>query len=98
MDQSFGALDIKTRLNMQNLLTELWHKFRSTIIFVTHDIYEAVYLAGGIYILKSQPARFVEHSHIDLAQERNRLTKRNPNYVSLVHLVEDKMVEVSEMK
>lgn len=98
MDESFGALDIKTRLNMQDLLTELWHKFRSTIIFVTHDIYEAVYLAGGIYILKSQPARFVEHSHIDLAQERNRLTKRNPNYVSLVHLVEDKMVEVSDMK
>jgi len=98
MDEPFGALDIKTRLTMQDLLTELWHKFQSTIIFVTHDISEAVYLADDIYILKSQPSRFVEHIHVDLPLERSRQTKRNPNYVSLVHLVEDKMVAVSEMK
>ena len=44
MDEPFGALDIKTRLQMQELLIELWEKFHSTVIFVTHDISEAVYL------------------------------------------------------
>lgn len=97
MDEPFGALDIKTRLTMQDLLTSLWHKFQSTIIFVTHDISEAVYLADDIYILKSQPSKFVEHINIDLPLERNRSIKRNPHYVSLVHHVEDKMVEVAEL-
>jgi NitT/TauT family transport system ATP-binding protein len=97
MDEPFGALDIKTRLTMQDLLTNIWHKFQSTIVFITHDISEAVYLADDIYILKSQPSRFVEHINIDLPMERSRSTKRDPHYVSLVHKVEDKMVEVSEM-
>lgn len=98
MDEPFGALDIKTRLTMQDMLTDIWHKFQSTIIFVTHDISEAVYLADDIYILKSAPSQFVEHIPIDLPLERNRLTKRDAQYVSLVHLVEDKMVAVAELK
>ncbi|NNE27045.1 MAG: ABC transporter ATP-binding protein [Saprospiraceae bacterium] len=98
MDEPFGALDIKTRLSMQDLLTNIWHQFQSTIVFVTHDISEAVYLADDIYIMKSQPSKFVEHIHIDLPLERDRSIKRNPQYVSLVHKVEDRMVAVSEMK
>ena len=98
MDEPFGALDIKTRLSMQDLLTNIWHQFQSTIVFVTHDISEAVYLADDIYIMKSQPSKFVEHIHIDLPLERDRAIKRNPQYVSLVHEVEDRMVAVAEMK
>lgn len=97
MDEPFGALDVKTRLTMQDLLTDIWRKFQSTIVFVTHDISEAVYLADDIYILKSQPSKIVEHIHVDLPIERNRLTKRDPNYMKLVHEVEDRMVSVSEM-
>lgn len=97
MDEPFGALDVKTRLQMQDLLTSIWHKFQSTIVFVTHDISEAVYLADDIYILKSQPSKIVEHIKIDLPLTRNRQTKRDPAYVSLVHEVEDKMVSVSEL-
>ena len=97
MDEPFGALDIKTRLKMQDLLTSIWHKFQSTIVFVTHDISEAVYLADDIYILKSQPSRIVEHIHVDLPLVRDRMTKRDPQYVKLVHHVEDTMVSVSEM-
>ncbi len=97
MDEPFGALDVKTRLQMQDLLTSIWHRFQSTIVFVTHDISEAVYLADDIYILKSQPSRIVEHIDIDLPLTRNRTTKRDPQYISLVHQVEDKMVSVSEM-
>lgn len=97
MDEPFGALDINTRLQMQDLLTSIWRKFHPTIIFVTHDIPEAVYLADDIYIMKSAPSRFVEHIDIDLPLERNRHTKRDPHFTQLVHQVEDTMLRVAEM-
>jgi len=96
MDEPFGALDIKTRIKMQDLLADIWRKFQSTIIFVTHDISEAVYLAEDIYIMKYAPSKFVAHIKIDLPLERNRMVKRDPRYIELVHRVEDVMVEVSE--
>ncbi len=97
MDEPFGALDIRTRLQMQELLSNLWNKFQSTVIFVTHDIAEAVYLADDIYIMKSAPSQFVRHIPIDLPLIRTRETKRDPKYTELVHLVEDTMMEVSDM-
>lgn len=96
MDEPFGALDVKTRLSMQDMLVDLWHQFQSTIIFVTHDISEAVYLADEIYILKSSPSHFVRRIEVDLPLERNRLTKRDAHYTELVHYVEDEMMEVSK--
>ncbi len=98
MDEPFGALDIKTRLQMQDLLSSIWNKYHPTVIFITHDIPEAVYLADDIYIMKSAPSKFVEHIHVDLPLQRGRQIKRDPRYTELVHLVEDKMIEVSEMK
>lgn len=97
MDEPFGALDIRTRLKMQDLLSSLWRSYESTIIFVTHDINEAVYLADDIYIMKSAPSQFVEHIPIDLPLIRDRSTKRDPKYIKLVHEVEDRMIAVSEM-
>ncbi len=97
MDEPFGALDIRTRLQMQDLLTKIWHKFQSTIIFVTHDIAEAVYLADDIYIMKSAPSHFVRHIDVDLPVNRTTEIKRNPRYIELVHEVEDAMMEVSHM-
>ncbi len=97
MDEPFGALDINTRLQMQDLLSGIWRKFHPTIIFVTHDIPEAVYLADEIYIMKSAPSRFVERIDIDLSFERTRNTKREPRFTELVHHVEDMMLKVAEM-
>jgi NitT/TauT family transport system ATP-binding protein len=97
MDEPFGALDIRTRLQMQDMLEDIWLKFHPTIIFVTHDISEAVYLGDDVYILSSPPAQFVEHIHIDLPFNRTRETKRNPRYIELVQEVEDRMIKVSEM-
>ena len=94
MDEPFGALDINTRLQMQDLLLKLWHEFHPTIIFVTHDIPEAVYLADDIYIMKSAPSRFVKHISVDLPFERSRQTKREARFEELVLSVEDAMVEV----
>lgn len=97
MDEPFGALDVRTRLQMQDLLLKVWLEFHPTIIFVTHDISEAVYLGDDIYIMKSAPSQFVEHIHIDLPFHRDRSTKRNPRFVELVHEVEDRMIKVGEM-
>jgi len=97
MDEPFGALDIRTRLQMQELLYDIWHKFESTIIFVTHDIREAVFLADDIYILKSQPSKFVESIHIDLPLKRDKHVKREPHYEELVREVEDAMLRVADL-
>ncbi len=97
MDEPFGALDINTRLQMQDLLADLWLKFHPTVIFVTHDISEAVYLGDDIYILKSAPSHFVEHIKVDLPFHRTRELKRDPKFVELVRTVEDKMIDVAKM-
>lgn len=98
MDEPFGALDIKTRMQMQDLLLDLWERFHFTVVFVTHDISEAVFLGDDIYILKSQPSKFVKHIHVDLPLERDRSTKRDPRFVEIVHSVEDAMIEVAGIK
>ncbi|HRI00948.1 MAG TPA: ABC transporter ATP-binding protein [Saprospiraceae bacterium] len=98
MDEPFGALDIKTRLQMQEMLEDIWHKFHSTIIFVTHDISEAVFLADDIYIMKSAPSQIADHIVVDLPLQRDRDTKRLPKFLDLVQEVEDRMMKVSELK
>ena len=97
MDEPFGALDINTRLQMQDLLADLWTEFHPTVIFVTHDISEAVYLGDDIYIMKSQPSDFVRHIEVGLPLERSRELKRDKKFIELVHQVEDSMVEVGKM-
>lgn len=96
MDEPFGALDIKTRIQMQDMLVNLWNRFHSTIIFVTHDINEAVFLADDIYIMKSAPSQIVEHIDIDLPLHRDRTTKRDVHFTELVHKVEDTMMSISK--
>ncbi|MBP6680272.1 MAG: ABC transporter ATP-binding protein [Saprospiraceae bacterium] len=98
MDEPFGALDIKTRIQMQDLLVDLWHRFNSTILFVTHDINEAVYLADDIFIMKSPPSNIVEHIDIDLPLRRDNSTKRDNHFTELVHHVEDTMMKIAETK
>ncbi len=98
MDEPFGALDIRTRIQMQDMLIDLWQRFNSTIIFVTHDISEAVYLADDIYIMKSPPSSIVEHIDIDLPLRRDHNTKRDKHFTELVQQVEDEMMKVSDMK
>ncbi len=97
MDEPFGALDINTRLQMQDMLEEVWLKFQPTIVFVTHDIEEAVYLGDDIYIMAANPGRFVHHVTVDLPFNRNLEVKHSAHFNELVRQVEDKMIEVSAM-
>lgn len=97
MDEPFGALDINTRLQMQDMLEEVWIKFQPTIVFVTHDIEEAVYLGDDIYIMAANPGRFVHHITVDLPFDRNLEVKHSAHFNELVRKVEDKMISVAEM-
>lgn len=98
MDEPFGALDVKTRLQMQDLLAQVWEKFQSTIVFITHDIQEAVYLGDDIYILGHAPSSIEEHIYVDLPFHRTRETKRESRFIELVQQVEDSMMRISASK
>jgi NitT/TauT family transport system ATP-binding protein len=94
MDEPFGALDINTRLRMQDLLCEIWSKLQTTVVFVTHDIAEAVYLADEIHIMRATPGKIVERIVVPLPVERSREIKRTPQFTDLVRMVEDRMVAI----
>jgi NitT/TauT family transport system ATP-binding protein len=91
MDEPFGALDVQTRLGMQNLINELWEQIQGTILFVTHDIAEAVYLADRIHILSAGPGRVVDEVEIDLPLHRTEEIKNTKRFRELETLVLDKI-------
>lgn len=94
MDEPFGALDIETRVHMQDLLCELWNKLKFTVVFVTHDLTEAVYLGDDIYILKPNPAEIVKHYKVDLPSERERSMKKEQSFIDLTREIEATMLDI----
>jgi NitT/TauT family transport system ATP-binding protein len=70
MDEPFGALDAQTRLTMQELLLSVWQALQPTIIFVTHDIDEAIFLSSTIYVMSARPGRIQERIDVPLARPR----------------------------
>ena len=70
MDEPFGALDAQTRLTMQELLLSVWQRLKPTIIFVTHDIDEAIFLADTIYVMSARPGRIAQKITVPLARPR----------------------------
>jgi NitT/TauT family transport system ATP-binding protein len=72
MDEPFAALDAQTREEMQNLLLDLWEKFSHTVLFVTHDVNEAVLLADRIILMEKGPGRIREVIPINLPRPRKK--------------------------
>src|SRR5580698_8085273 len=87
MDEPFGALDAQTRSEMQLLLLKVWDETASTILFVTHDVEEAVYLADRIFIMSSHPGTLVEDVHVPFDRPRNLELKESSAFHDLQHYV-----------
>jgi NitT/TauT family transport system ATP-binding protein len=94
MDEPFGALDTYTRLKMQDFLIDIWEKIHPTIILVTHDISEAVYLGDDIYMMSANPGMIIEHITDDLPWHRTREIKRSKKFVDMIYYIEDKMMQL----
>jgi len=80
MDEPLSALDAQTRNYMQEELIEMWNKTRKTIIFVTHNVEEAIYLGDRIAVMTSRPGKIKEIINIELHRPRNRLS---PEFIKL---------------
>ena len=84
MDEPFAAVDAQTRADLEDLVRALWHSSGVTMLFVTHDIDEAVYLGQRVIVLSSSPTRVVEDLTIDLPDERDQLkTRSDSRFVEL---------------
>lgn len=70
LDEPFGALDALTRLSLQMWLLEVWQALHSSVLFVTHDVREAILLSDRVYVLSARPARVVRVVEIDLSRPR----------------------------
>jgi NitT/TauT family transport system ATP-binding protein len=70
MDEPFGALDAQTRLSMQELLLTVWQQLKPTIVFVTHDIDEALFLADTVYVMSARPGRIQARLNVPLSRPR----------------------------
>jgi len=80
LDEPFGALDNQTRALMQELLLGIWERERKTVLFVTHDIEEAIFLASRVVVMSARPGRIKADIRIDLAYPRHYTVKTSPDF------------------
>ena len=99
MDEPFGALDSQTRELMQEELLEIWSTTRKTVIFITHDIDEAVYLSDRVVVMTARPGRIKEDLRIDLPRPRRLEIKKSADYGAYRNRIWDLLhVEVIEAR
>jgi len=105
MDEPFAALDAQTREFMQSELLKIWTKARKTVLFITHQINEAVYLADRVAVMSARPGRLKAIFDIPFGRPRTLALKRDPKFVEIEdriwHLIEEEadrlgMLEATE--
>ena len=89
MDEPFGALDVHTRHRMEGEILDLWAESRKTVLFITHDLEEAIALSDQVVVLSSGPASSVVARHdVDLPRPRNLLDlKTDPRFTELYRII-----------
>lgn len=95
MDEPFVALDFQTRLTMQELLLQIWDEFHPTILFITHDVEEAIFLADRIYVMTHRPGRIKEEVTVPFPKPRSFDIVTTPDFVArkehVLHLIREEL-------
>jgi NitT/TauT family transport system ATP-binding protein len=89
LDEPFGALDVQTKEDMQVLIRQVWADTGTTVLMVTHDVEEAVFLGGRVVVLASDPGRIAADVEVALPAERDLAVKREPRFLELRARIED---------
>jgi NitT/TauT family transport system ATP-binding protein len=89
LDEPFGALDVQTKEDMQLLIRRVWRDTGTTVLMVTHDVEEAVFLGQRVVVLASDPGRIAADLTVDLAAPRDLAVKRSAQFLALRARVED---------
>ena len=83
LDEPFGALDAQTRLRMQEWLLQLWEDFGKTVVFVTHDVEEAIFLSDEVHVMGTRPGRIIATIPVALPRPRLRAFGATPDFMAL---------------
>ena len=89
LDEPFGALDVQTKEDMQVLIRRVWRDTGTTVLMVTHDVEEAVFLGQRVIVLASDPGRVVAETPVELPDDRDLRVKREPGFLALRASIED---------
>ena len=97
MDEPFGALDAQTRSIMQEILLKVWEETKKTILFITHDVEEAIFLGDTVYVMTARPGKLKKEIKIPLERPRNYIVKNNSEFLSLkaelLELIRDESIK-----
>ena len=89
LDESFGALDVQTKEDMQVLIRRVWRDTGTTVLMVTHDVEEAVFLGGRVIVLVDRPRPRGRRDGVELPVDRDLTLKRAPEFLALRASIED---------
>jgi NitT/TauT family transport system ATP-binding protein len=92
LDEPFGSLDAQTKRVMQDFLLTVWRRTGATILMVTHDVEEAIYLAQRVYVLAPRPGRVAEIVDVPFGASRGPAVKRDPRFLDLRDQLTDLLV------
>jgi len=92
LDEPFAALDEITRMALNDDLMRLWESHRPTVVFVTHSVFESVYLSTRIAVMTPRPGHIVAELPVDLPQPRERALRTSPHYAALCATVSEQLV------
>jgi len=95
MDEPFGALDSQTRVVMQEILTNMWQRLRISVLFITHDIEEAVFLSDRIYVMTARPGRIKAELDVPLPRPRTPAMTSAPEFAAMVRQIKGLIREES---
>jgi NitT/TauT family transport system ATP-binding protein len=83
LDEPFGALDNQTRVLMQELLLGIWESARKTVLFVTHDIDESIFMASRVAVFSARPGRIKADIAVDFPHPRSYTLKTSPEFMDI---------------